>query len=89
MTRWQILLAVSVIAVPAAVAAAGPAPAPSANTRQARNPNEMVCENQEVLGSRLATRRVCATRSEWDDRRAQERQQIDKSQLTTTSPSGG
>lgn len=48
---------------------------------KARDPNEKVCETQQVLGSRLAVRRVCATRAEWADRRAQEREMVGRTQV--------
>ena len=44
------------------------------------DPNQVVCEKQEVIGSRLATRRICKTRAEWADSRLQDRQEIEKLQ---------
>jgi hypothetical protein len=46
-----------------------------------RDPNKVVCEKQEVLGSRLATRRVCMTRAEWTEKRRADRDMVQKSQL--------
>ena len=54
-----------------------PAPAP----RKAPDPNQVICEKQEVVGSRLATRRVCKTRAEWADARLQDRQDLEKVQV--------
>lgn len=51
------------LAVPAA--AQPPAAAPA----KVKNPNEIVCEKQTVLGSRLATKRKCLTRAQWEDQR--------------------
>ena len=48
--------------------------------RKARDPNQVVCENEEVLGSRLATRRVCMTRAQWAERQREERATINRSQ---------
>lgn len=45
--------------------------------------NEKICENITMVGSRLAQRRVCATRAEWADRKLQDRQAVEKAQ---TSP---
>ena len=45
------------------------------------DPNEIVCEKQEVLGSRLAVRRVCRTRSEWAEQRQADRDLVSRSQL--------
>ncbi|PSJ37341.1 hypothetical protein [Allosphingosinicella deserti] len=43
--------------------------------------NEVVCEKQEVLGSRLAVRRVCQTRAQWAEQRRTERDLVQASQL--------
>jgi hypothetical protein len=61
--------------VASAQEAASPAPVKKAD------PNEVVCEKQEVLGSRLATTKVCHTRAEWADLRHQDRQEIDRVQI--------
>lgn len=45
------------------------------------DPNEIICQREEVTGSRLAKRRVCLTRSQWADRRLQDRQAIEKVQV--------
>lgn len=50
-----------------------------------KDPNEKVCENQTVLGSRLARRRVCATRGEWAERRRAERDIVDRTQTQRCS----
>ena len=43
--------------------------------------NEMVCEKQTVPGSRLAMRRVCMTRAQWADLKAQDREEVEKVQV--------
>ncbi|MDV3257628.1 MAG: hypothetical protein LOX97_07590 [Sphingomonas sp.] len=58
-----------------------------------KDPNEVVCEKQSIIGSRLATRRVCATRAEWAEKRRLDKEAIDQGQrsacmVTTTSSSG-
>ena len=58
----------------------------------ANNPDQKICEKITVTGSRLATRTVCATKREWDQRRLEERQLLDRSQLSAcveTSVSAG
>ncbi len=47
-----------------------------------RDPNQIVCEKQEVLGSRLAVKRVCMTRAEWAEQRRLDRQSVEKQQTT-------
>jgi len=47
---------------------------------------QVICEKQEVLGSRLATRRVCKTRAQWADDRLQDRQEVEKVQTQRGMP---
>jgi len=42
--------------------------------------DEVVCEKSEVVGSRVATKKVCKTRAEWAEMRRTDRQAIDKAQ---------
>ena len=49
--------------------------------KNAADPNEIVCEKHKVLGSRLATQRICHTRAEWADLRSQDRQEIERAQM--------
>lgn len=48
---------------------------------KAKDPNQMVCEKQEVLGSRLAVKRICMTRAQWAEKRREDRDLVQKSQL--------
>jgi hypothetical protein len=45
------------------------------------DPNQVVCEKQEVVGSRLTSRRVCMTRAQWAEARLQDRQNVEKVQV--------
>jgi invasion protein IalB len=42
--------------------------------------NKIVCEKQEVVGSRLATKRICMTRDEWARARGDDKAWIDRVQ---------
>lgn len=53
-----------------------------------KDPNRMVCEKQEVVGSRLGTKRVCMTAAEWAAKRRDEQQMIDRSQVQQRGPNG-
>jgi predicted secreted protein len=64
-----------------AIAAAGLAAEPVTDAAKGKDPNEKVCETHQVLGSRLAVRRVCATRAEWAERRQRERDIVDRTQI--------
>ena len=50
------------------------------------DPNERVCEDVKVIGSRLAVRRVCATRAEWKIKRQQDREVLDDAQRHAADP---
>ena len=81
------------VALPVAVllSAAAPTPTSTALPQQpqqttAPDPNEVICEKQEVVGSRLAVRRVCKTRAQWADDRLQDRQEVEKIQVQRGMP---
>lgn len=88
------MLAKSLLAV---LAATGLFLAPNAaaqadKDKTPRDPNEKVCETIKPVGSRLATKRVCATRAEWADKRRQDREETEKAQrlgCLTQSACGG
>lgn len=64
--------------------AQAPATAPAqtqATVKPASDPNEIVCEKQETTGTRLGAKRVCMKRSEWADRRLQDRQELERVQV--------
>lgn len=67
---------VYVLAVPVAAENAAPESA-----KKKADPNEVVCERQQVLGSRLAVRKVCMTRSQWAEQRQANRDLVEKAQL--------
>lgn len=74
----------------AAMVSVTPAVAQASDTKKqsTKDPNEVVCERQEVLGSRVATKRICMTRSEWAEKRRLERLEIDKAQVNRGSCEG-
>ncbi|QNA85641.1 hypothetical protein G4G27_17855 [Sphingomonas sp. So64.6b] len=71
-----------------AMPAAAKDPAPSTQ-RKTPDPNQVVCEKQEVLGSRLAVRKVCMTRSEWAAQRQSDRSLVERSQLGSCQQKSG
>ena len=80
--RWVMLSALT-FAVASTAAVAGE------TTADKKDPNRMICEKQEVLGSRLQSRRVCMTAAEWDLKRREERQSIDRNQISKNGKNGG
>ncbi len=61
---------------PAPAAAAPPA---AAKTSEKPKGNEMVCKREAVLGSRMK-QRTCMTQADWDARKADARDEIEKTQ---------
>jgi invasion protein IalB len=50
------------------------------NAKKAPDPNQVVCEKQQEIGSRLATDRVCMTRAQWAEQKRNDRDAIEKAQ---------
>ena len=50
-----------------------------------KNPNEMVCKNETETGSRLARKKVCMTRAQYEERRMLDRDMIERSQASRTT----
>ena len=67
-------------AMGALIAAPAVAQTPAPAHQNAQDPNEVICEKQEVVGSRLQKRRVCMTRSQWADARLQDKQALERVQ---------
>lgn len=59
------------------------APAP---TQKLKDPNRMICEKQEEIGSRLGGKKICKTAQEWQQWRQQNRDQVENWQRQLTSP---
>ena len=56
------------------------APAAAADTTKISDPDKVVCKNEAAAGSRLP-KRVCATKAEWERRRQEARDSLEKSQV--------
>ena len=70
---------IAALALAAALPAyADPPAAPVA--KPSLDPNERVCKDIDVSGIRMAVRRVCATRAEWQAREQLDRQEIQELQ---------
>ena len=44
------------------------------------DPNQKVCQVITPVGSRLVTKKVCATRAEWEEKKRQDREATEKAQ---------
>ena len=74
------LLTTAAVAVSALTVAAPLFAQQDSTARKVRDPNEVVCERQEEIGTRLGGQKVCKTRAEWAEERRAARQDIDKVQ---------
>lgn len=79
MKQVALLAAASFAAAVPAAALAQAQPAQQQKP-QAGDPNEVICEKQEVLGSRIATKRICMKRWEWAERQRLDRGEVEKKQ---------
>ena len=68
-----------VLAVTAAIAQQ---PSADRGTKRgpSNDPHQIVCIKEAQIGSRLAHRRVCRTRAEWEELHSQLRQALEKAQ---------
>jgi len=77
------------VSLPAAAQSTQTSPAAQPDqAKKAKDPNEMVCEREQELGSRLAATKICHTRAEWADLRHQDRQMLDQAQTLRGTPNG-
>jgi hypothetical protein len=72
--------ALTLLAVSAYAILSTPVLADSTQPKSAKDPNERICENETMVGSRLTVHRVCATRAEWAEKRRLDREAIDSAQ---------
>ena len=63
---------------------AAPAAAPP-NSTDARIGSRMVCERQDVIGTRLGGTKVCMTWAEWQELKFRHREQLDKVEQQATA----
>ena len=75
-----------VLALAAMSAASAVDPAPRHNPT--KSPNDMICREQEVSGSRLDVRRVCMTRLQWGEQRRGARESLERAQTQQVNPKG-
>ena len=53
------------------------------------NPNRIVCQKEETIGTRLGAKKVCLTVKEWQDRAAADRTETERIQQSARAPSSG
>lgn len=75
---------IAIVGALAAMPAAAADPAPA--QKPGYDPNERICRNITLTGSRLATKRVCATRSQWEERLRLDREAVEQVQRAANPP---
>lgn len=76
----------SSLAMAALLSLPGPVLSETAASPKKGDPNEVVCQKIEVIGSRVATKRVCGTRAEWAEKRKADRDVLDQVQRAANGP---
>ena len=59
----------------------------SEKVRPPADPNQKICEDITMVGSRIATKRICATREEWAAKKRQDKDEVDRIQRSPCMPS--
>jgi hypothetical protein len=88
MVRTSIFLALAaLVATPAtAQITFGDSAQPAQSTNaKGKDPNKIICERQEEMGSRLGGKKVCKTAAEWQEERAAQRRVLEDTQRQATS----
>jgi hypothetical protein len=81
MIRIVVLSCAAVLASPTLAQATQPAPTAAPTAAKPK----LICEKQEQLGTRLGGLKVCHTKAEWDELRAQARQDLEQNQRMNSS----
>ena len=64
-----------------------PSTAKPADTKEEADP--MICQSDNVLGSRLKRKRICMRRTEWQRQHQEEKMMIDRTQVQRGCRPGG
>jgi hypothetical protein len=63
-------------------------PASTQVASAAGDPNQIICEKVEQIGTRLGGKRTCMSRAEWAEQRRQNRQEVERAQRTSCNGEG-
>ena len=77
------------IAVPANAQSQPQAQAQPQPAASVANPNEVVCQKEEEIGSRLSSHKICHTRSQWQQLRLSDRSATEHVQTQRTMDADG
>jgi hypothetical protein len=73
------------LAAPAIAQTALSPQAPPATSAKDKDPNRIICEREDVIGTRLGGKKVCKTAAEWEQERQQQRETLEGVQRQGTS----
>lgn len=78
-----VIAAVPALAKPASQTSAAPKVETAAvgTVEAGKNPDPMVCERVQEIGSLLRSKKVCMHKSEWEEQRRNDRANIERSQV--------
>jgi hypothetical protein len=89
MLKYAFLSAVAVSVAVSATAQTNVQPQPVQAATAPSDVNKLICKKEEEIGSRLATKKVCLTLQQWQERAAQDREQTEHVQQGARGPSSG
>lgn len=81
-------LALLAAGAPAMADSAAPGTAQPAAKADDGDQNKTVCHRIEAIGTRLGTKKVCRTKSEWDAQQAADRMDLERSQTQRQGKDG-
>ena len=79
MLSFRALIVVGALVAAPAMAQTASADTHSGTTAVKGDPNRMICERVEEIGTRLGGKRVCLTAAQWEAQRQQTRSTLDES----------
>lgn len=53
---------------------------PRTDQNESGDPNRIICKRDKAIGSRLSSKKMCATAAQWDQMRADNRQAVERAQ---------
>jgi hypothetical protein len=80
MIRLSMMVVMTLSAAVLPTAAYAGQTAGTQNAKQQPDPGEVVCKDIDVSGLRFGTKRVCATRAEWQARQQGDREAVEQMQ---------
>ncbi len=79
--------AFAIVAPAAAQSTIDPQPAPATTAKS--DSDKLVCKKQEEVGSRLGGKKVCMTKKQWDEQSRLSREDTERLQQNSASPTSG